>query len=183
MLDIDNDIIAAASKVIKQTCLLHIHPNYVTFVALILSAALPFLHFAGLPWLVVAALLTRQLCDVFDGAIARECKKTSTLGGYLDTFADTVCILALLTISVSFFVTDKLNAFLIAIICLLTYLTVTISLFGTEVMHDHAQFKQYGSDALKNVYTFNVNNSMLVCVLWAILYMILVKVNIPSFRK
>ena len=65
-----------------------IHPNTLSLIGLLLSAAAGFVYSCGAffwaAWVVVAA----GICDTLDGLIARHTKKNSTFGAYLDSTLD-----------------------------------------------------------------------------------------------
>lgn len=65
-----------------------IHPNTVTIIGLILSAAAGFIYSSGAffwgAWVVVAA----GICDTLDGLIARQAKKASIFGAFFDSNLD-----------------------------------------------------------------------------------------------
>lgn len=154
-------------------CKLNIHPNIITLMGLVTAALLPLMHFNNLPWVLFFSIWIRQLCDCIDGAVARKCKKTSKIGGYLDFVADFIFFYSMLFIVLSM----KFNLLYSAIIsgCLMTLNTITYYyIYGSHVLHDHSDFKNYDQNSIyKSIFALAANNTFLLGVLIGIVYLML----------
>jgi phosphatidylglycerophosphate synthase len=75
-----------------------IHPNWITFAALLLTipVVLGLLHHNSL-WALVALFLLRAALDCMDGAVARSCGSTSEWGALFDKISDNIFLTAVLT--------------------------------------------------------------------------------------
>lgn len=157
------------SKDLYKACDLHIHPNTITSVALVMSFSIPFLHVYGLHALVVLFIIARQLCDVLDGPVARECKKTSTIGGLLDTIADYVfggaCVFVLLH---KFYGTSLLTVWA-SILAPVIMLVITALIYSAKALYDHSQFKGQNS-----LHSLIADHSLILSVFAIICYLFLI---------
>lgn len=144
-------------------CIANIHPNYITLLALLLSAAIPFLHLQKMYGLVVIFIITRQILDCLDGTIARQCKKTSKLGGYLDTLADGI-FYASIIFSVVFMITSDIStSMLYAIGIVSCFFILNCAFLGTSMLHDHTQYKDSKSkNIIQRLYSYITNNTILI---------------------
>jgi hypothetical protein len=126
---------------VRKFCDWSIHPNVITVLALAMSAAIPFLHFARLSWWVVASMVLRQFLDCLDGEVARRCHKISKWGGLFSGLAFG------------------------------GWLALHIIKCKGSGWIDHS-IKDYGKESLYlRTYAYLVNNSLIVVVVLAILYM------------
>lgn len=177
MLNTDALLVESVDKKLSVFCDLHIHPNVITFVALVMSAALPFLHVYKLHWLVFSFIIIRQLCDCFDGAVARKCEKTSKLGGFLDTLADFICLFSVFFIIMTFFFKDDvLRVFLFSSIFIISFIAMNVLIYkSTDFLYDHSRFKETSESIYKNSIALFVDNSVAIMMLVAIAYIIAVK--------
>jgi phosphatidylserine synthase len=152
-------------------CVANIHPNIITFLALIFSILILYFHFNHYYWLVVLAIVLRTFFDCLDGSVARKCEKTSKLGGYFDTFADGIFLYSMVFIvikelfKISYFDT-AIYTFIFMEIGFFIYFT----LYNPSALFDHAQFK-----SSKNIISFYVNNTLLINTIIAIIYITLIK--------
>lgn len=182
-------------------CKANVHPNSITFLAVVLSAALPFLHIYGLHWFVVIALILRQLCDCLDGAVARECDKTSKLGGFLDSFADGIAVAALIFIFTDIFMTMSSNsqgakknktntkkgkktvkqrytiACIYTAVIFASLLLILAINYGPTALTDHSVMKQDEGNILHHIIKFFANNSFVLVLVVASVYIMLVKMT------
>lgn len=67
---------------------LHISPNVLTVVSLVIAAAAGGFVLAGYFGIGAALMITSGLCDVLDGAVARASNKVSRFGALLDSTVD-----------------------------------------------------------------------------------------------
>jgi len=85
-----DDMIATSAAVQGALFLFaHVHPNYITFVGIACNFVFPSLYFGNYLYTINALLVVRFFTDVLDGLVARKFKKSSKIGGALDSFCDT----------------------------------------------------------------------------------------------
>lgn len=87
----------------KSMCI--IHPNYITTLGNLFALLTFYFFMKNKLWLVLLFAFCKQLCDIYDGIIARKCKKTSKFGKIYDILSDTfytVIILILTIMKVSY---------------------------------------------------------------------------------
>ena len=82
----------------KSMCILH--PNYITTLGNIFALLTFYFFMKNQFWFVLLFAFCKQLCDIYDGIIARKCNKTSEFGRIYDILSDTfyMVIILLLTI-------------------------------------------------------------------------------------
>jgi phosphatidylglycerophosphate synthase len=153
------------NKHLYQACVLHIHPNTITLVALVMSLSIPFLHVHGFYPIVIIFIIARQLCDVLDGPVARECKQTSTIGGLLDTIADYIFGGAIVFLILHKFYGTSLFTVWVSILLPVLMLIITASVYSLKSLYDHSQFK--GTNSIHDIFA---SHSMLVSILITIFY-------------
>jgi phosphatidylglycerophosphate synthase len=158
---------------IPLLCAANVHPNVITLAALVLSAAIPWLHLHRRYFAVVICLLGRQVFDCLDGTVARQCNKTSTLGGYLDSLADVVGFYGVVFIVWYTLTGRQLVKSLVgagvtqAALCLMLCVV-----FGSDWMHDHGLLKDPKEKSwFKSVIAFAVDNSLLVTLAFSLAYL------------
>ena len=68
----------------------YLSPNEITILGMISTIIIGYLFYTE-KYLIVFIFLVffRSFCDIYDGMIARKCNKTTSIGKYLDIFADT----------------------------------------------------------------------------------------------
>jgi phosphatidylglycerophosphate synthase len=157
-------------KHLYNACVLHIHPNTITSIALVMSLAIPFLHIHGYYSIVIIFIITRQLCDVLDGPVARECKQTSTIGGLLDTIADYIFGGALVFVVLHKFYGTSLLTVWASILVPVIMLIITASVFSFKALYDHSQFK-----GTNTFHSLVAEHSMLLSLFIALFYLCWVK--------
>lgn len=163
-------------KHLPLACKLNVHPNIITIVALVLSALIPFMHTRGHTWLVFWFLIVRQLCDTLDGAVARRCKKTSRLGGLLDSVADIVVFYSITFVVLSFFMGASWKTYAAAGGVMVVVLAIHFHFFDTSTLYDHAGAKKNGTKTIyKDVFATIANNSMVASSVFALLYVVYVR--------
>jgi phosphatidylglycerophosphate synthase len=127
-------------------------------------------------WFVFGGLMIRQVCDCLDGAVARQCKKTSKIGGFLDNLADNICMFSLFFIFISFLFPKKnLRVFLFSSIIIITYLITNALVYHTNYLFDHSYIKENPDTFYKKIVAFTANNSLLLVLLIALVYLFVVK--------
>lgn len=126
----------------------NIHPNYITISGIVSNCFIYYLLIKKSYFkMVLFLIIYRYLTDILDGAVARKYKKTSELGGYLDTINDLMFILIISSVYLK-----KEVIFLISIFC-------CIMIYSYNLFHDHSQIKN------KKIMGFFVNNSILLYIL------------------
>jgi phosphatidylglycerophosphate synthase len=136
----------------------NVHPNIITATSLILNVLilLQLLRWRnGINFGLFAALLaTRCATDIFDGAVARKYKKSSKLGGYLDTIGDFTFFVILF-----YFAFDRFRISSFFWIPLVAFMLFTVQYF--DVSHDHSSLKVYNGGPYQRVSAFLANNTVL----------------------
>lgn len=153
------------SKSLIVFCKLHIHPNVLSLLALVLSASLPVVHYYGWHKTVICFILMRQLLDLLDGPVARKCSKVSKIGGLLDTTADYIFTAALIYIVLAHFIGYNNATMFISLFFLVLMYVITSAMYSTKAIYDHS--------LLKNKNDFHgmlANNSIFVAIAIVILY-------------
>lgn len=154
-------------------CKYKIHPNLVTVVALVLSALIPFMHIYKLYFLVFFSIIIRQLCDTLDGSIARKCEKVSRIGGLLDTIADTIFYFSVFFVIYYMLTQDITIVFLGAFVTVGILMVIHCIIFKINVLYDHSLAKGNENDSFsKSTISFIFNNSMILAILLAVIYVI-----------
>jgi len=157
---------------IRTCCNWHVHPNALTLAALVLSAAIPFLHYARAGGSVVAGMIVRQVLDCMDGEVARRSNRTSSLGAKLDTLSDAVFYLALISIVVSAFTSQPYRIAAWSVLVFGGWLATHAAICGKAALSGHS-ITDYDSPSLyRRSYAFVVNNSVVLvggfCVVYEI---------------
>lgn len=153
------------SKSLITFCYLKIHPNVLTILSLIMSLSLPIFHQMGQYALVMILIFIRQLLDLLDGPVARECNKTSKIGGMLDTIADYALLCSLVFILCYKYLGNNYLSFIISLITLMFAINVTIYLYGVSSIYDHSKIK----DGI-SVHSIVANHSIIISILIIIAY-------------
>lgn len=104
--------------------------------------------------LLAVLLIGRCATDIFDGAVARKYKKTSKLGGYMDTLGDIVFFLFLF-----YFAFDRFQVSAIYWIPLIAFILFTVFYF--DAAHDHSTIKVYQGGPYERISAFLANNTVL----------------------
>ncbi len=134
----------------------YIHPNVITIISLLLNFVILSLLYNRRNNLIFGSVLTlRWLTDLLDGAVARKYKKTSVIGGFLDTLGDLIYILIfayyfvdVLKLPMAFF-----YVFLGTVICFI---------ISQNCYHDHDGLKDYNGGIIQKITAFFVNNTYLM---------------------
>lgn len=95
--------------------------------------------------LLIGIILYRYLTDILDGCVARKYKKTSKLGGYLDTIND-----FMLFIIISYLHLEKKYF-------ILTFIFASLYIIKFDLFYDHSNIKIEST-----ISGFLVNNSILI---------------------
>ena len=70
----------------KNMCILH--PNYITTLGNIFALLTFYFFMKNKLWMVLLFAFCKQLCDIYDGIIARKCNKASEFGKIYDILSD-----------------------------------------------------------------------------------------------
>lgn len=136
----------------------NISPNVITALSLLLNVLILVQLLGwrrGINFGALAALLTaRCATDIFDGAVARKYKKTSKLGGYLDTLGDFTFFIILF-----YFAFDRFHVPAFFWVPLVAFMLFTIKYF--DVAHDHSPLKVYNGGPYQRLSAFLANNTVL----------------------
>ncbi len=97
------------SLLAKPLCRLGVHPNWITLSSTMVLTTGLFSLMTGRPlWVFIVAIVLSGALDALDGAVARNCGKTSLLGSFLDSTIDRVndfiIIASLLTVGFDEFI-------------------------------------------------------------------------------
>ena len=131
MFSLDNLLVSKTTFIVKL--FKYVHPNCITLVGGILNFVLIYdLYFSDKIIFPTFIFILRVLIDIYDGAVARYFKKTSKIGGLLDTISDLI---------LSFFI-------IIYLFNLIFKLSFLLSLFLSSI------------SLLKIIHTMKINNSL-----------------------
>jgi phosphatidylglycerophosphate synthase len=126
--------------------------------------------------MVIASMWIRQLCDTLDGAVARKCKTTSKLGGFLDSIADHIFMFSLIFVLLTFlFKKDYIKVFAFTAVFIGSFMIINLLMFNWAFLHDHNHIKEYSGSLYKNSVAFVANNSLLVTLVLTIIYLYLTR--------
>jgi phosphatidylglycerophosphate synthase len=165
----------ALSACIRKCCDWHIHPNAITVVALVITAAILFLHHFRLFWEVAAAIVLRQVLDCIDGEVARRCHKISRLGAWLDSISDSIFYFSLISIVVSFFTPYPLRTVLFSVLVFGVWFAIHVAICKEAALIGHS-IRDYNTPSLyRRSYAFMVNNSLIFVVVIVALYRLAVR--------
>ena len=150
-------------KIGEIECLLvpfkNIHPNYITAVGLLSNILIPYYLDNGKINLANIFLVIRYLTDILDGAVARKYKKTSKLGGLLDTICD-VMLMGIYTNLITFKLTKNLIFSRTAGIFM--SLLHTYYLKSNDSIIEHENIKSDASNNVEKTIQFLTNNTIFV---------------------
>jgi phosphatidylglycerophosphate synthase len=145
----------------------HIHPNVLSFFGLFTDFFIFYFLLNNYLLFFVIGMLIRYSCDCLDGAVARKYKKTSNLGGLLDTIADNTLIFIL-----SYGLLVIFNSpYKILFSCVIVLLNVYYLIFTKSLIH-HDNIKKRGNK-FHNIYRFVVNNNCIFYTAYCILIFLL----------
>jgi phosphatidylglycerophosphate synthase len=132
----------------------NIHPNYITILGTYLNFKI--FHLVSNNKIKEANILLviRFLCDIFDGAVARHFKKSSKIGGLLDTISDNILFTMYVYIICFYFTKNKNLSYGAALTSLVININYLIKLDG---VYDHS--KSLNSSQSNQVHTFFSNNT------------------------
>lgn len=151
-----------ANTVVDNTPIFaHIHPNYFSCTSIILNfIILQVLHSAangagGVSHTGLFLLLgSRFMTDILDGSIARAHNKVTVTGGLLDTAGDFILIVILLW-------------YLLIAVCGMPIYSlwaivgfIIVYMIREDTLHDHAGYKQYGRDMIRDCVAWMINNTI-----------------------
>jgi len=143
-----------------------IDPNLITSFALLMNYFIyKELNYGNNFFKLLILLFFRWLADNLDGCVARRYKKTSKLGGFLDTISD----FTLLMIFGCFIIKQlKLSKTCYIVWFIIFLITITHYNFW----HDHSNLSSYKDDSI-NAIEFFVNNSWAYFLIFIIVYYII----------
>lgn len=141
---IDDDL---AFKITEKVNIFeYIHPNYITISGILSNFVIYHLLVKKKnKKLLIGIILYRYLTDILDGCVARKYKKTSKLGGYLDTIND-----FMLFIIISYLHLEKKYF-------ILTFIFASLYIIKFDLFYDHSNIKIEST-----ISGFLVNNSILI---------------------
>jgi len=164
------DLIINNNIVSHSLCLFkYIHPNIITLTGLVINFIIFSLYFQDSHCKIINSILIflRILADNLDGMVARKYKKTSNIGGFLDTLSDT--ILTIMTMYAITFYFIPSYALYFAIL----FGIITISyLFYYDAICVHANFMEKNNNGIINIipvflgYNTYITCFTLIILLW-----------------
>ena len=156
--------------VLQLCCILHIHPNVITLSSVITSVLLLHFHNTHQFNYVIYMIIYKWLSDGLDGEVARKCNKTSVIGGILDTFSDEFFFMIIFKILLSFYIKNNDILWIIIILFFKLFQLLYIHHYGFDVMYDHEILKRKSKNKYEKIYSFCVNNCLIIYILIIILY-------------
>ena len=162
-----DDVIVAlplSEQIVAACCDFNVHPNVITTLALAFTLLIPVFHAQSRADLVVACILVRQLMDLFDGSVARTCKKTSKFGKHYDTVTDLIFWAIIGHVFSSMFLPRR--AYVIFIVGWAAFM-VYLYCYVTD---DASAYKEYHGSFSHNAFAFFANSSMIVALFLSIAY-------------
>jgi phosphatidylserine synthase len=137
-------------NIIPFFCKNNIHPNNITIFNIINSIYLYYnLKYCDNKTIISIQIILYYILDCLDGEIARQCKKQSKLGGYLDSVSDILFFSIVSTYLICKYLFNNFNYFNYYYVSL-TYIIISIiSLYNIEL--DTHEFKS-------NLFNFSHNN-------------------------
>ena len=155
-LSIDNFIYE--SEFNQNIC--YLSPNEITILGMIVTIIIGYLFYTEKYLLVFIFLVFfRSFCDIYDGMIARKCNKTTSIGKYLDVFADTFYAMVFLVL---FFIKTNNKYWYLKIFIVLLIL-ITPVLFFRSGSNNHVMLEN------NSVLKFTHDNTILVYPILSIL--------------
>ena len=120
-------------------------------------------------------MFLHQFCDLLDGPVARECKKTSKLGGFLDNLSDYIYMSVLVFLLLHQLMGGYSHLIVIMSISALIILsTVTISIYSLQSMYEHETIKNNEV----SLHGIIANNSMIATIIIILIYLSLQHQNL-----
>ena len=114
-----------------------IHPNWITFAALLLTipVVVALLHHSPL-WSIVLLFTLRAALDCMDGAVARSCNSTSEWGALFDKISDNIFLMAVIvTLLYCIGVQYSLDSWKTGLIGVLGVIIMTSTLYEAHAVH------------------------------------------------
>lgn len=154
MLKIDDDIG-------NNECLLsffkNVHPNTITISGIISNfIILKLINNKQIPFANLV-LIFRFFTDILDGAVARKYKKSSKIGGLLDTISDCILIVIYSYIISNRFLSNKTLVYIIMVGIFLLYFYYFIK---NDSLTNHDNIKKKKDNFFSNVIVFLINNTI-----------------------
>lgn len=139
----------------------HIHPNTITLTGMMINFIMFFLYFQPGHYKTINSILLilRILADNLDGMVARHYKKTSDIGGLLDTISDNILSIMIVYCLSYYFIPSY------ALYCGLAFgITMIGYLYSQNALYLHANFMENNEDGFANkVAVFLGYNTYLIC--------------------
>jgi len=144
----------------------HIHPNMISLFGIFLNYSIFKLYYKDYSKILIVLLtLIRIGCDNLDGMVARKFKKTSKLGGLLDSIDDMLlCTIACYMSSYQYIPSYAIYLSLFFGFCCTYYLYHNNSL----ILHSNF-FEKKNPTFLDNIALIMGNNTYIISFLWSIL--------------
>tara|TARA_B110001469_G_C9565347_1_gene280386 strand:- start:221 stop:736 length:516 start_codon:yes stop_codon:yes gene_type:complete len=149
----------------------NISPNIITLVGIVSNLIIYYLIKNQYIFLGNILLIFRCLCDIMDGIVARRYKKTSALGGYLDTLNDFIITIIYSYIIGNYFINDRRIFY--------SFVTLVGSIYMyimRNSLSDHSNIKQPSNNITDKIITFFANNSIIT-------YLLLISFNNAYLKK
>ena len=157
------DLIINNNIVKYSLCLFkNIHPNTITLTGMIINFIIFFLYFQPSHYKIINSILLvlRILADNLDGMVARHYKKTSKIGGLLDTISDNTLSIMIVYCTTFYFLPSLAFYFAFSF-----GLIMIIYLFYYDALCVHANFMETNNNGwLNTIPVFLGYNTYLVCI-------------------
>lgn len=153
---INNNIVVHSLHLFK-----HIHPNVITLSGMIINFVIFALYFQPGHYKVINTflLILRILADNLDGMVARKFKKTSNIGGLLDTISDNILSIMITYCLTYYFIPS------IALYCAIGFgIIMIVYLHCNNALYLHSNFmvdNEYG--LINKIAVFLGYNTYLIC--------------------
>jgi phosphatidylglycerophosphate synthase len=166
----------ALGPLVRLACESGLQPNAITLSSVVTTCAIVYFHVAGGPTRLAVPLLMlyKWLADVLDGAVARACDRSSSLGGALDTAADAlfaaVAVAALLSSAAPrrFAPLGTATWAVAALAALLPWAAIAAA-NGPRALYEHSAFKT-SDGAINSAAWFASENTLLITLVLAAAY-------------
>jgi phosphatidylglycerophosphate synthase len=139
----------------------HIHPNIITLIGMMINFIIFFLYFQPGHYKTINSILLilRILADNLDGMVARHYKKTSDIGGLLDTISDNILSIMIVYCLSYYFIPFY------ALYCGITFgIIMLVYLYCNDALTQHTNFMENNEDGFINkVAVFLSYNTYLIC--------------------
>lgn len=182
---------------VQLACDAGVQPNAITLSSLVTTAAMLAFHRTGgtVRLAVPFLMMYKWLVDVLDGAVARRCRRSSRLGGVLDTVADfafiAVAVVMLCTMGPAAGESWRVWALALAVASA-PWVALVVGRWSEgqggvtsavkDVLSDHATFKNHDS-ALNTLGWLGSENTLILISTLAVVYILLAVPSLASGAK